>query len=391
MRENNSAQNPKSTSDVQGKDTNKTANRLTLETAIQHQKQELELNFTELVKDAKVDPFETVAKPPSVLEVNGIPFGTRGNFSVLNGKAKSRKTTLALLLTIAKLDNNSFIYKPIVNKAPYTNVIYFDTEQSDYHVHFLGNRVVSKLGLNPNTSRFSLYGLRKHAPEIRLKIIEEVLYNTEDVSFVVLDGVADLVSRGFNDEGDAINIVSKLLKWTQELNIHIVTIIHQNKGDNNAKGQLGSYLMNKAETVLNVTKSTYDDSISIATPAYSRGEEIQDIYFSIDESVMPILTNAPSVAASAIKRKKPTDFDLEFKLNLIEKVFNNEEKLLLQLLKDKLKFHLADMGYSIGYSSLRDWTTYYKEKELILQHSEKMPYTLNSKLIQEERVKFKLD
>jgi len=393
MSENNSTQNPKSTSDVQGEDTKNSSNFLPLEAAIKFQKQEIlrEENIPQLAEEAQIDPFQMVEKPPSVIEYNGTPLATLGNFSVLNGKPKSRKSTFSIILSIVALDNNNYIYKGFKNLRPYSNIIYFDTESSEYHANKLGNRIVTKLELEPNTSKFSLFGLREHSPEIRLKIIEEVLYNSKNLSLVVIDGIADLLTKGYNDESDAINITSKLLKWTKELNIHIITVVHQNKGDNYAKGHLGSFLNQKAETVLNVVKSDRDANISIVKAAFSRGIDIEDIYFSMDENGIPIITDAPVTAASKKALKKPTQFDYEFKLNLIEEVFQKDEEILLKSLSDKLKHYLADKGYDVGDNSLRGWITYYKESEIILQEADRLPYTLNSKFIQEERIKFNFE
>ena len=44
------------------------------------------------------------------------------------------------------------------------------------------------------------------------------------------------------------------MQWTDDRQIHIHTILHQNKGDENARGHIGTELNNKAETVLLVEK-----------------------------------------------------------------------------------------------------------------------------------------
>jgi len=273
MEENISNHNLNNLLDGQQQGTKINADKLTLEAAKQHQQQVLnkELKISKLAEEAQVDPFVMVEKPPSVIEVGGISLFTLGNISALYGKPKGGKTFYGIKLACVVLDNNSRTYKGFKNKIPYSNVIYFDTEQSDYHVSLLGNRIVNKVGLKPDNSKFSLYALRKHSPAIRLQIIEQILYSSKNVSLVIIDGVADLLMNGNNDEKESIMIASKLLKWTQELNIHIVVVIHENKGSNYMKGHIGSQLMQKAETVLNVAKSTRDDSISEVTASYNRG------------------------------------------------------------------------------------------------------------------------
>lgn len=42
------------------------------------------------------------------------------------------------------------------------------------------------------------------------------------------------------------------MQWTDDRQIHIHTILHQNKNDENARGHIGTELNNKAETVMQV-------------------------------------------------------------------------------------------------------------------------------------------
>ncbi|MCU9931164.1 mobilization protein, partial [Escherichia coli] len=71
----------------------------------------------------------------------------------------------------------------------------------------------------------------------------------------------------------ATMIVSKLMKWSEEKNILIVTVLHQNKGDNNARGHIGTELNNKAETVLSVSKSSDNEMVSIVQAEMCRNLE----------------------------------------------------------------------------------------------------------------------
>jgi len=52
------------------------------------------------------------------------------------------------------------------------------------------------------------------------------------------------------------------MQWTDDRQIHIHTILHQNKGDENARGHIGTELNNKAETVLLVEKDKSNGDIS---------------------------------------------------------------------------------------------------------------------------------
>ena len=64
---------------------------------------------------------------------------------------------------------------------------------------------------------------------------------------VVIDGIADLVSD-VNNLDESSMVIQKLMKWTEELDCHIITVIHSNYGSEKPTGHLGSYLEKKAET-----------------------------------------------------------------------------------------------------------------------------------------------
>lgn len=386
MVENNSNHNPKSTSTVPNKDRTNSSEKLKLEDVFKSWEEVP--NIAELVAESRVDPFVTVPKPPSVIEVNGISLMTLGNISSLHGKAKSGKSNYAIKLCSIILDNNSRAYNRFKNLRPYSNVLYFDTEQGDYHVHLLGNRIVQKAELKPDSERFHLFKLRKHPPQIRLKIIENIIYNTDEVSLVVIDGIADLMAGGYNDEMESIHIANQLLKWTQERNIHIVVVIHENKGNSYMKGHIGSQLMQKCETVLNVAKSTMDAGVTVVSSTYNRGKDIPDDYFTLDENAIPVDADPPTKSNSDRSLKNPSDFDYKFQLEFIEQVYADVSELKYRQLIEKMKYHFAESGCHIGDGKLNDWKIFYLERGIIQQEREKMPYTLNTKFIQSERDKF---
>lgn len=98
---------------------------------------------------------------------------------------------------------------------------------------------------------------------------------------MVIDGIADVASKGVNDEEEATAIASKLLKWTAEYNCHITVVLHENKNDRNAKGHLGQYIVQKSESTFSATKSQNNRDITEITPEYTRNIEPPAIEMSI--------------------------------------------------------------------------------------------------------------
>ncbi len=206
--------------------------------------------------------------------------GTLGDFSLIIGKAKSKKSFFISIAVSAATKNNLVLDK-IKGKLPsnQNQVLYFDTEQSEYYVQRAVQRIC-KITEIKNPENLKTYYLRKFSPKERLELIEHAIYNNSNIGLVVIDGIKDLVFS-INDESEATNISSKLLKWTEENNIHIICVLHQNKSDNNARGHLGTELINKAESVVSITKAPENENISIVEAEFCRNKDFTTFAFEI--------------------------------------------------------------------------------------------------------------
>nr|WP_315077390.1 hypothetical protein [uncultured Porphyromonas sp.] len=78
-------------------------------------------------------------------------------------------------------------------------------------------------------------------------------------------------------------LVGDLKQWTSEQNIHIQTELHLNKGDDNARGHIGTELNNKAETVLQITKDNTLPERNIVAPAIIRSKAFLPFAFRLSE------------------------------------------------------------------------------------------------------------
>ena len=68
-------------------------------------------------------------------------------------------------------------------------------------------------------------------------IIRYAIYRTPDVGLVIIDGIRDLM-HDINSSTEATKLVGDLMQWTGEQNIHFQTVLHLNKGDDNARGHI---------------------------------------------------------------------------------------------------------------------------------------------------------
>lgn len=349
-----------------------------------------EENARQVLKSVAIDPTEDLAPPSVCLEVvqngNHATIGTLGNFSLVIGKAKSRKTFF-ITMVLAAAVKSDFVLGQFKGTLPENQgtVLFFDTEQGKYHVQKAVKRTVELSGV-PEPANFIAYGLRKFSPAERLALIETAIYDTPNLGGVVIDGVRDLVTS-INDEEQATMLASKLLKWSEEKGIHIVCVLHRNKGDNNARGHLGSELQNKAETVLSVTKSSDNKDISIVEPELCREKEFEPFAFSIDEHGLPRL-EVNWVAkpegqnnGNGKKTKSPMEIPPETHREVLKMAFKNNPKPRHAELIPQLKLALEIFSITVGDTKTKEFKTYYENESLIEQHGKSGTrnsyYTLN--------------
>jgi hypothetical protein len=333
----------------------------------------------------KIDVNEVIPLPQIAWSIadtmteNNATLGTLGNFSLIIGKAKARKTFYVNIALSTALSKNVMLGRFIGTLPEEQNeVLYIDTEQGKYHVQLAVKRVCKLLN-QPEPKNLHTYYLRSLTPIERLNFIEMEIYSNNKIGFVVIDGIKDLVTS-INDEEQATNIASKLLKWTEERNIHIVTVLHQNKSDANARGHIGTELINKAETVLEVAKAESNNGISIVTPLQCRNIEPEVFAFEIDEFGLPIIAENYELRTETKTNKFDiTELEDYKKFQLLTEIYSKGESftygdLVIQLgLAYKNQFQ-----NSIGTNRAKELLTYCKNQNWLLQSKEKAPYILGA-------------
>lgn len=212
--------------------------------------------------------------------------GTYGNFSVVQGKAKSRKSYFLSALAGAAL-SSSLACQSLRGHLTNELILYFDTEQGDSHAQRVQRRILSIAGysFNKTHSRLKYFTLRKmDTNEERLQFIKTAIsfYEKKEIplGLVIIDGIADVAKKGVNDEEEATAIASLLLKMSANTKAHFITAIHENKGDRNAKGHLGAYLVQKAETVYSVYK---EEDTTYISGEYTRNKSFPELALSVSK------------------------------------------------------------------------------------------------------------
>ena len=227
---------------------------------------------------------DEIQTAPEVLYANGSVIGTLGNFSASTGKAKSKKTFNVAAIVGASLVNGKVLGYTAEFPDDKRTILYFDTEQSPYHCQKVMERALrlAKLPTDTHPEHLKFAALRQLTPSLRLEVIEQAIINTPGVGLVIIDGVRDLM-YDINCAKESTDLIGKLMEWTDKFQIHIHTVLHLNKSDDNARGHVGTELNNKAETVLQISRSKTDDTVSEVCAAMIRAAEFDPFAFRVNE------------------------------------------------------------------------------------------------------------
>jgi hypothetical protein len=315
----------------------------------------------EFVNKSVVDLSTEMMPPEPAISFNNVSIGTLGNFSTIIGKAKSRKSFLATMFAGATLRGN---YEGLQSPLYHKSVIYFDTEQSKYYVQKLGKRIVQIAG---NDDNLQVYGLRTLSPDERLAVIEYVIESTENLGLVIIDGIRDLITS-INDEAEATAISTKLLQWSELYNCHIITILHQNKSNDQARGHVGTELMNKSETVLSVTKDDNSPEISYVKFDFTKNLTPDSFAFTVNDTGIPEIVEDYQPKQSATAKKSAFKFDqvdITTHAEILKAIFSNNTELKYSDLQTGIINEFGRYDMIFGQSKAREAINYFEDAGLI--------------------------
>ena len=229
------------------------------------------------------------------------------------------------------------------------NILYFDTEQSKYHCHTVLERIykLSGLSLKQDDPRLMFWGLREYTPKLRIAVIDYALRKYEGVGLVIIDGLRDLM-YDINNGKEATDVMTVLMAWTSVYDLHIHTVLHLNKNDNNPRGHIGTELENKAETVLIISKNNQNNSVSEVRPMHMRDKEFTTFAFHIDDDRLPVLDSSVSVTVVKPREKSLVSLDNEIHQQVLGKLFEEHSPSKYSELVELVSQAYEAAGYKRG-------------------------------------------
>ena len=255
-------------------------------------------------------------------------------------------------------------------------ILYIDTEQGRHHCQQVLKRIL-RLAEMPDDKvpeNLIMLSLRKFAPRVRLLIVEEAIGTTPDLGLVIIDGIRDFL-YDINSSSESTEVISKFMQWTDDKQIHIHTVLHQNKNDEHARGHIGTELNNKAETIMQVEVDKEDKSISVVEAIHIRDREFEPFAFRINDRALPELAEGYKPEARKPGRPSVEKFDPYKDISepqhraALEAAFALKEEYGYKELEDTLiKTYLAE-GVRLNHQNAVALITMLRNKRMIVQEN----------------------
>jgi len=254
--------------------------------------------FEEEYKKSFIDLNEEPERPKPIISIGKYedkgkfydnPVFTAGEFSCISAPSKTYKSFFKSHLAAIFNSGKSEHFKDIKGSKNEGDVcIDIDTEQGKYYAWRTFKRVADMSG--NKTQGYYPFKLRHLTPEERVDFIDAMLDSNKirgNIKVVFVDGIADLVTDT-NDLEMSQRIASKVMKWTDEYNMHVCVIIHNTYNSIKPTGHLGSTVVKKAETVINLEPMTLNEEFTGVIKVlhqYSRNSPFDSFYFKYDKNL----------------------------------------------------------------------------------------------------------
>jgi len=258
------------------------------------------LDYLKIVSDCYIDLSEEMPKPEILLSIGEhqyknnwypTPVMTSGEFSAIVAVSKAKKSFLKSAFIGCYIGGDANILFGNIKSfrdKDYT-ILDFDTEQGKYYAQRTFRRVFDIAG--HQYGNYHCYATRHITSQQRLEAIDYCLKNQstlykEPIKLVSIDGIADLVENT-NDIVMSKEASDYIMRWTYDYNIHITTVIHKSGATGKPLGHLGTYILKKAESVIDLQVNE-DKTITVSNP-YSRGYTFDPFIFDVNGDSLPYL------------------------------------------------------------------------------------------------------
>lgn len=309
-------------------------------------------NYIDFSEESFIPQGIEVPKPELVFGMGDIPMFTKKSISVLKGMAKAGKTTVTAWITAQTINQR-------------VNVLWIDTEQGLYYGSRTQYWVLQIAGIQ-RSEYLRFYDLKIYGPSVRIQIVNYLIEQYKP-DLVIIDGIRDLVFD-INNPEEATTIAGDLMRWAEVFDCHIMNIIHENKGNGNARGHLGTELINKSETVIKVFKS--EDGHTVCEPEFTRGMPFDIFAFTRDSYGIPQLStyrHKINTGESNSRKANPIELDPATHLMILERAFGSSEALAYSELISELMASIEYYADPIGVVKCKSYISFYTQQNYLIK------------------------
>lgn len=331
----------------------------------------------DILAASQIRATDTYETPPQIIWIDNSTIATLGNFSASTGKAKSKKTFNVSALVAASLVGRQVLnYRAHLPEGK-RRILYVDTEQSRFHCHTVLERILRLAGLPTKTDNENLdfICLREYTPAVRIEVIDYALRQNKGYGLVIIDGIRDLM-LDINSTSESVEVINKMMEWSSRYDLHIHCVLHLNKGDNNVRGHIGTEMSNKAETVLVISKSNDNPSISEVHALHIREKEFKPFAFTVDDNGLPVMAENHSFNGD-IKQKSRmsfTDLSIEQHREALAAAFGDKPIKGFENVLQALMASYAAIGFKRGRSVMVKLLQYLTDNLKLIIKRDKLFY-----------------
>lgn len=256
-------------------------------------------DLNDILAECKVTLDGQDTDPEFLLKYKDIGIFPRGDIVAIKGKAKAGKSHFLAFLTAALLKGEYGGFSAISEGL---KVVWMDTEQGRKNCRGIYRKTLQMV--NSEISNFQMFSLRGVTPEDRFRSMT-ILCETHKPDVLIVDGIRDMMLDP-NEQKEAFPVIGEMMRLSQEFNLCIVTVLHQNKKDDNMIGHAGSELVKKACEVYQVSKEADGmDSYCRITQTETRNDEMPAFCIRLDENKCPYPVDiVPPPTQGEVKRAK---------------------------------------------------------------------------------------
>lgn len=207
--------------------------------------------------------------------------GAFGDLITITGAAKSRKSALGSSMVASALGGVEVLGFTLDN-ATGRDIAYIDTEQTEAEHYKVQSRVYSQAGISKDPNNYFAFTVGEESRINMLAFIAYLVKKHPNLGVLFIDGIVDLC-EDYNDLKKASELVGFIKKIANKNNILIINVLHNARSTGDARGHLGTELINKSKAVIQVTKDQ-ESGDSTVNFKYLREQSPDDFDFTHDSN-----------------------------------------------------------------------------------------------------------